>query len=124
MASPWLKRGYHSSSIFDMGSVYRAILNIVGAPSMNLHDQHAAGFYELFSTTPDLTPYTFIEKKIKMQKVRKDAPMREESNRMDFSKPDQQDLSRVLWKYTHGVDAEPPWLRSGDRRPQVRDEDD
>jgi YVTN family beta-propeller protein len=124
MASPWLKRGYISSSIFDMGSVYRAILNTVGAPSMNLHDQHAAGFYELINTVPDLTPYDYVPRQIPLQMVKKDAPMREESNRMDFSKPDQQDLSRVLWKYTHGADAEPPWLKPGAKPERRRDPDD
>jgi YVTN family beta-propeller protein len=123
MASPWLKRGYKSSSIFDMGSVYKTILATVGAPPLNLHDEHAAGFYELFTTKPDMTPYTYIPRKIPLRKVRKTDPMREESNRMDFSKPDQNDLTRILWKYTHGVDSEPPWLQSHEKpRPEPDDD--
>jgi len=31
---------------------------------------------------------------------------------MDFSRPDQYDLSRVLWKVTHGKDASPPGSRT------------
>jgi YVTN family beta-propeller protein len=115
LASPWLKRGYHSSSMFDLGSVYRTMETMLGVPTMNVYDSHAAAFYELFSTTPDMTPYNYIPRQVPLVTNSADAPLADESNQMDFSQPDRYDLSRVLWKVTHGRDAEPPWL-SGPRR--------
>ncbi len=106
--SPWIKRGYHSSTNFDLGSIYRTIELIIGVSPMNLTDAHAAAMYELFNTTPDLTPYTFIPRKIPMATNPQDAPLADESARIDFSKPDQADLTRILWKATRGRDSEPP----------------
>ncbi len=121
LASPWLKRGVVVSSIFDLGSVYKTAELILGVPPMNTYDAHAAAFYELFSDTPDLTPYTYIPRKVPMKMNAADDPLADESNRMDFSLPDRDDLSRVLWKVTHGREAEPPWLQ---RAPSRRFADD
>ncbi|HZS38240.1 MAG TPA: hypothetical protein VFF06_15485, partial [Polyangia bacterium] len=38
-----------------------------------------------------------------------DAPLGDESAKIDFTKPDQADLTRILWKATHGRDSEPPY---------------
>jgi YVTN family beta-propeller protein len=119
-ASPWLKRHYKTSVIYDLPSVYHTIELILGVQPMNIYDAHAAPLYELFSTTPDLTPYDHIPRTVPMMVNASDAPLADESARIDFSRPDRQSLGRILWKAVHGRDAEPPW----GTRYQIRDEDD
>jgi hypothetical protein len=126
IASPWIKRGYRSSVNYDLSSVYHTIEQLIGVPPMNTNDGNAAGMYDLFTGTPDMTPYTFIPRQIPVTNNSDDAPLASESAKMDFSQPDEQDLDRVLWKATHGRDAEPPWLARGRgvRAAHARDDDD
>jgi YVTN family beta-propeller protein len=122
VASPWVKRGYHTSTQFDLGSVYHTIELVLGVAPMNLNDGHAAAMYELFTTTPDFSPWTFVPRRTPVAYNSVDAPLAAESAKIDFSKPDQADLTRILWKAVKGADAEPPSLAR--RSPLDRDDDD
>src|SRR5262249_46496597 len=121
VASPWVKRGYRSSTNFDLGSVYHTIELLIGVGPMNLNDGHAAAMYELFQPKADLTPFTFVPRKTPVAYNSVDAPLGPESARIDWSKPDQADMSRIWWKAVHGRDAEPPGVH---RRIERRDDDD
>ena len=56
VASPWVKRGYRSSTQFDSArSITPSSSSSASAP-MNLNDAHAAAMYELFTDKPDFTP--------------------------------------------------------------------
>ena len=118
--SPWVKRGNVDSANRDVPSLYRTIEGVLGVGPMNQFDGHGAAMYEVFTTTPDYTPYTFIPRKVPVKMNAVDAPMAGESSAIDFSKPDQAPLGRILWKATHGTAAEPPWTSNG----FVRDDDD
>jgi hypothetical protein len=122
VASPWVKRGYHSSTNFDLGSVYRTIELILGVGPMNLNDGHAAAMYELFTEKPGLSPFVHVPRKYPVTYNTASAPLANESAQIDWSKPDSTDFSRILWKATHGVESEPP--NFGQRRVMMRDEDD
>jgi hypothetical protein len=115
VASPWVKRGYVSSTNFDLGSVYRTIELLVGVGPMNLNDGHAAAMYELFSPTPDFTPFNFVPRTTPVAYNGMNAPLSAESAKIDFSRPDQADLTRILWKASHGAAAEPPGHRFAHR---------
>jgi YVTN family beta-propeller protein len=122
VASPWVKRGYRSSTQFDVGSIYHTIELILGVGPMNLNDGHAAAMYELFTDKPDFTPFTHVPRRTPVAYNSADAPLSDESSRIDFTKPDQADLTRILWKAVKGRDAEPPSLV---RRSKLdRDDDD
>jgi DNA-binding beta-propeller fold protein YncE len=116
VASPWVKRGVRTSTHFDLGSVYHTIELVLGVAPMNLNDAHAAAMYELFTTTPDFTPYTYVPRTTPVAYNAADAPMADEAARIDFTKPDQADLTRMLWKAVHGKDAEPPGAAERARR--------
>jgi YVTN family beta-propeller protein len=122
VASPWVKRGYRSSTEYDLGSVYHTIELILGVGPMNLNDAHAAAMYELFTDKPDFSPWTHIPRKTPIAYNSADAPLADESARIDFTKPDQADLTRILWKAVKGRDAEPPLLPA--RSKLDRDDDD
>jgi DNA-binding beta-propeller fold protein YncE len=118
--SPWAKAGYTSSVHYDVPAMYKTISLLLGTPPINQRDANAAAFYDVFATKADTRPYTFIPRKVAEDLNGQDAPLGEESSRIDFSQPDQAPLGRILWKAVHGKGAEPPW----GSKPLVRDDDD
>jgi YVTN family beta-propeller protein len=124
VASPWVKRGYHSTSNFDLGSVYHTIELLIGVGPMNLNDGHAGSLNELFSPTPDFSPYVYVPRTTPVAYNSDDAPLADESARIDWSKPDQADMSRMWWKAVHGRDAEPPGKPRPSLKPSRKVDDD
>lgn len=118
VASPWVKRGYRSSVNYDLGSVYHTIEMLLGVAPLNLNDGNAAAMYDLFTTKPDFTPYTHIPRRTPVAYNSVDAPLADEARRIDFTRPDQADLTRMLWKAVRGKASEPPghaaWARERD----------
>ncbi len=108
VASPWVKRAYRSSVNYDVGSVYRTIERLIHVTPLNLYDAYAAPMYDLFADKPDFTPYGYLPRRIPDTLNGQDAPLGEQSASIDWSKPDEADLTRILWKATHGRDSEPP----------------
>ena len=107
--SPWARHGYTSSVHYDVPAMWHTITLLLGVDPINQRDGNAPGMYDVFSTRPDTTPYTFIPRKVPAATNAADAPMAEESKRIDFSRPDAAPLGRILWKAVKGRDAEPPW---------------
>ncbi|HXU68360.1 MAG TPA: hypothetical protein VN947_03475 [Polyangia bacterium] len=107
--SPWVKRGYTSSVHYDVPALWHTMTLLLGVDPINQRDGNAPAMYDLFSTKPDMEPYTYIPRKIPNDVNPEDAPLAEESKRIDFSRPDTAPLGRILWKAMRGRDAEPPW---------------
>ena len=120
--SPWVKRGHVSSVHYDVPAMWHTITLLLGVDPINQRDGNAPAMYDLFSSKPDLTPYTFIPRKIPMSINAADAPLAAESQKIDFTRPDTAPLGRILWKAMKGRDAEPPWGK--EPAVQVRDADD
>jgi hypothetical protein len=59
IASPWVKRGYVSKTHVDMASLHKLFAHILGKPYHNEVIANAALPYDLFTSTPDYTPYTY-----------------------------------------------------------------
>ena len=59
MTSPWVKRGYVSSGHYDMASVHKLMLTILGVPYPNEEIASAPLPYDAFTSTPDYTPYDY-----------------------------------------------------------------
>jgi DNA-binding beta-propeller fold protein YncE len=118
--SPWVKHGYTSHVHYDVPAMWKTITHVLGVPPINQRDAYAAAMYDLFATRPDGSAYTVIPRKVPPTVSAADAPMAKESMAIDFSRPDRAPLGRILWKATHGRDAEPPW----GPRPLVHQHDD
>ena len=58
--SPYVRRGYISHLHSSMGSIQRTIYELLGLGSLNLEDALAADLSDMFTTEPDLTPYTTL----------------------------------------------------------------
>ncbi|HEY2744078.1 MAG TPA: hypothetical protein VGL86_05630, partial [Polyangia bacterium] len=107
--SPWAKHGYTSSVHYDVPAMWRTMLLLLGLDPINQRDGNAPAMFDVFSTKPDMSTYTFIPRKIANDVNPADAPLADESKRIDFSRPDTAPLGRILWKAVKGRDAEPPW---------------
>jgi DNA-binding beta-propeller fold protein YncE len=59
MASPWLKRGYISHSHVHIASVHKLIAHLFALAYPNLEVANAALPLDMFTSTPDYTPYTY-----------------------------------------------------------------
>jgi hypothetical protein len=60
MASPWVKRGYVSHAQADVPSVHKLLAHIFAIPYANKHVEDAALPLDMFTSTPDYTPYTYV----------------------------------------------------------------
>ncbi|HWE27912.1 MAG TPA: hypothetical protein VHB97_07910, partial [Polyangia bacterium] len=107
--SPWAKRGYTSSVHYDVPAMWHTMTLLLGVDAINQRDGNAPAMYDVFATKADTDAYTFIPRKVPMDTNAADAPLAEESKRIDFSRPDTAPLGRILWKAMKGKDAEPPW---------------
>jgi YVTN family beta-propeller protein len=56
--SPWVRRGAVGHTATSMVGVQKAIYQILGVSALNLEDALSAGLGDLFTTTPDFTPFT------------------------------------------------------------------
>ncbi len=55
---PYIRKGFISHRHTSMPSVQKTIYGLLGLGSLNLEDALAADLGDMFTTTPDLTPYT------------------------------------------------------------------
>lgn len=58
--SPWVRPGYISHDQTSMGSVLQTIYRILHLGPDTLMDRLEAGFGDMFTTTPDFSPYTAL----------------------------------------------------------------
>lgn len=106
--SPWAKRGHVSSVHYNESSIYRTIQLILGIGPLNADWENASPMYDLFTSTPDFTPYEHIERVWPEEENPTEGVAARESAQWDFSIPDEQPgLSRFLWRQLRGT--EPPW---------------
>ncbi len=58
-ASPWIKRGYVSHTHIDTASIHKMLAHIFGLPYPNAVVAKAGLPLDLFTSVPDVTPYTY-----------------------------------------------------------------
>ncbi len=59
LASPWIKRGYVSKAHIDVASLHKLFAHVLGLPYPNVVVKNAALPLDMFTSTPDYTPYTY-----------------------------------------------------------------
>lgn len=55
--SPYAKRNFVSHRHYSFGSIFKTFWNILGLPYLNQYDAAANDFADMFTATPDFTPY-------------------------------------------------------------------
>jgi hypothetical protein len=104
VVSPWVKRGYVSRVHSSFPSLHKTASLIFGVPPINRLIALSSAMYDLFTTTPDLTPYVAIPSRIPFAINPENGPLAEASKKLDFSTVDRAPgLGRILWAYRKGT---------------------
>lgn len=59
--SPYAKKNYVSKVHYSFGSIFKTFWNVLGMPYLNQYDAAANDFADMFTATPDFTPYKALE---------------------------------------------------------------
>jgi hypothetical protein len=62
--SPWVKRAYVSHTHIDVASVHKIFAHVFGKPYPNALVANAALPFDIFTSTPDYTPFTYTTRTI------------------------------------------------------------
>jgi YVTN family beta-propeller protein len=106
--SPYIRRHYVTHTRFDMASMHRTMELILGLPPMSQFDQMAIPMRELFTDTPDTTPYAAVPASFPFTLARANRGAAV-SAQQDWSTPDRvpdELLNQLLWDYLKGDAAE------------------
>jgi DNA-binding beta-propeller fold protein YncE len=83
--SPWVKKQYVSKTHLSLASIFKTVNLILGLPPLNQYDAAATDLRDLFTSTPDFTPYNFQQ----VQYARQVSPIWLALTKdIDFSRPD------------------------------------
>ncbi len=100
-ASPWVKRGYVSHGHYDVSSLHKLFAHIFGKPYPNVEIGSAALPLDLFTATPDYTPFTYLPRTFTDDSC--NAASGKEAKKAeawDFRRPDEQPgLGKQLQRY-------------------------
>ncbi|MDY0098365.1 MAG: bifunctional YncE family protein/alkaline phosphatase family protein [Bacteroidales bacterium] len=58
--SPYAKRNYVSKVHYSFGSIFKTFWNLLGLPYLNQYDAAATDLADMFTDTPDFTPYNAL----------------------------------------------------------------
>lgn len=91
MASPWVKRAYVSHAQADVPSLHKLVAHLFALPYPNQTVANAALLLDMFTSTPDYTPYDHIPRKYAIQ-CGEDATGAEKrlTESWDVTEPDEQ----------------------------------
>jgi len=64
--SPYAKKNYVSRVHYSFGSIFKTFWNILGLPYLNQYDAGATDLSDMFTGTPDLTPYNALAPDIRI----------------------------------------------------------
>jgi DNA-binding beta-propeller fold protein YncE len=59
VVSPWVKRNYVSKTLIDVASLHKLFAHVLGLPYPNLTVKNAGLPLDMFTSTPDFSPYSF-----------------------------------------------------------------
>jgi DNA-binding beta-propeller fold protein YncE len=104
-ASPWVKRGYVSHAHYDMASLHKLLSNIYGKPYRNAIIANAGLPLDVFTSTPDYTPFEYVPRTYTDGSCNPGGTMGAiRAEKWDFRQPDEQPgLGDQLREYLQGL---------------------
>jgi DNA-binding beta-propeller fold protein YncE len=104
-ASPWVKHGYVSHAHYDMASLHKLLANLYGKPYRNAVIANAPLPLDVFTSTPDYTPYEYVPRSFTDGSCNPGGTMgSKRAEKWDFRQPDQQPgLGQQLREYLQGL---------------------
>ncbi len=102
VVSPWLKPGIVTHHHYSFVSIYATIERLLKMPPLSQYDDLADPITDIWSSTPDLTPYNAVPEKVPMNlRNGPHSPAAKESSLLKLSKPDENQnglLEKILWQ--------------------------
>jgi hypothetical protein len=90
-ASPWVKRGYVSHAHYDISSIHKLFAHIFGKPYWSQTIANAPLPLDLFTSTPDYTPFAYLPRKYSDLSCNPTGTTgAQAAEQWDFSQPDNQ----------------------------------
>jgi DNA-binding beta-propeller fold protein YncE len=118
--SPHSERVFVDHDFYTTAGMVHTMEYLIGLPPMNLFDSHAPLLSPLFSGPGTQLPYQADDRNLRSgliyERNEKKSPGAKESARMDFSRPDAADptkLNAILWQDAKGSVAMPAALNRG-----------
>jgi DNA-binding beta-propeller fold protein YncE len=112
VVSPYTKRRYVDSTLYNTTSVLRTIELILGMEPMTVFDAGARPMANCFQQKAELTPYKLEPPRVALtDKNPASSPTAERSLKLDFSRSDLNDdreLNEILWLAIKGTQPPPP----------------
>ncbi|MBM3763376.1 MAG: hypothetical protein FJW36_24450 [Acidobacteria bacterium] len=116
---PHIRRKIVDSTFYTTIHMYRTIQHLLGLPPQNQFDLAAEPMFTVFTSKPDLTPYTAEKNRIPLDEMNPNLrnlkgpaeDMARASQRMDFSEPDAapaDELDRIIWHAVRGLNSRYP----------------
>ena len=104
-ASPWVRRGYVSHGHYDVSSLHKLFAHIYGKPYPNVEIANAALPLDLFTSTPDYAPFSYLPRTYADASCNKKGTREAElASHWDFSQPDEQPgLGAQVERYMRGL---------------------
>lgn len=66
VVSPYAKKNYVGHYHYSFGSIFKTFWNVLGLPYLNQYDAGATDLGDMFTETPDFTPYNALEADIRI----------------------------------------------------------
>ncbi|MBS0028529.1 beta-propeller fold lactonase family protein [Chitinophaga sp. 22321] len=110
--SPYIKRKSVNHTMYSTAGMLRTMELILGLPAMSQYDAAANPMWELFTATPDLSPYTALPAQVDIHE--RNMVWNESARRsagFDLAHEDRVpdlELNEVVWKAVHGEQAVMP----------------
>jgi hypothetical protein len=104
-ASPWVKRGYVSHGHYDIASLHKLLSNLYGKPYRNAVIASAGLPLDMFTSTPDYTPFDFVPRSYSDGSCNPGGTKgARRAEQWDFTNPDEQPgLGEQLREYLQGL---------------------
>ncbi len=124
VVSPFVKHGYVSHTHIDVASMHKILANVIGKPYPNALVANAAVPFDMFTSTPDYTPYTYTPRTFPLACGPKGAAGEKSlTDLWDLSEEDSQpglDAQVTRWMHGHPLASIPEATMSRVRRIQAR----
>lgn len=124
VVSPWAKKGYVSSVLYSMSSIWMTIELILGLPPMAVYDEHTSPMYDCFTMDSNAITYDAVPNPIPLEFNEEGLPLAEYCRKQNWGAPDQvKRLGEVVWSYMRPGEPWPAHL-SVDSYSQYDEEED
>jgi hypothetical protein len=92
---PWVRRQYVTKGHLSLASVFKTVDLLLGMPPLNQYDAAASDLRDVFTSTPDFTPYDYRPPIFETKSAQ---AWRRLTRGIDFSRPDANEarLSRAI----------------------------